>query len=637
MAGASGHHQTGRMVIERTRHTRPVRRSATRLAALAVVVLGLVIAVPVAEAASGTATATKLGSSVTFHGKGAGHGVGMSQYGARGRAKAGETATQILAAYYRTARRATTDPDQVVRVLLLDRAPATTDDPLVIHGRGGPWTVDDVEGTFPADAELRVWQPDVILEDVPTPGPLLEVTDAAGTTLVAATPSPAKVVARPADPLTRLQLDAKGPTNSTYRGALKLVLDGPEARVINRVGLDDYLRGVLPAEMPSRWPRAALRAQAIASRSYAVRRLHPGSGAFDLFADTRTQVYLGVDVETDRTNAIIDGDPGAILVKGKHDRAINAFYHSTGGGATENNEYAFVGSSGAVTASPVKYLRGIDDVAADGTPFDATSPYATWKTATLTRAQLSTIFGKDARTDVGSLNKLDLTHRGVSGRLYRVTLIGNKGLGEDGVGERVRQRLQRRPASRQRRPAQHAVRHPADQVGGPGGRGRLRAPGGGTARCRPASTSPTQTTLQITKVEGRRGAREERVGGHRLGVATGGHQQHDRRLEPVDRRRATGRRWAASTRIASAAPASGVASNRTATLPSTPTNQPRPNRTTVMAPAAIAGSRVPRASASVSTVTASNARNPTATSGSGGTWPLTRSTTAMANRPDRIA
>ncbi|HEY6571285.1 MAG TPA: SpoIID/LytB domain-containing protein [Candidatus Limnocylindrales bacterium] len=414
------------MVIERIWRTRSVRRSASRLVAVAAVVLGLVVAVPVADAASGTSKVTTLGTSVTFYGKGAGHGVGMSQYGARGRAKAGETATRILAAYYRTARRATTDPDQIVRVLLLDGVPATTDDPLVIHGRDGPWTIDDVEGTFPADAELRVWVPEMTPEDEPPPGPRLEVVDVEGTTLVAAA-SPAKVVARPADPATRLQLDAKGPGHDTYRGALKIVLEGAVARVINRVGLDDYLRGVLPAEMPSGWPGAALRAQAIASRSFAVRRLHPDTGAFDLFDDTRTQVYLGVDVETDRTNAIIDGDPGAILVKGKHDRAINAFYHSTGGGATENNEYAFVGASGAVTASPVKYLRGFKDVADDGTPFDAASPYASWKTATLTRARLSTIFGKDARTNVGDLRKLNLSRRGVSGRLYRVTLIGTKG------------------------------------------------------------------------------------------------------------------------------------------------------------------------------------------------------------------
>ena len=179
--------------------------------------------------------------------------------------------------------------------------------------------------------------------------------------------------------------------------------------------------------MPSSWPGAALKAQAIAARSYAVRRLHPGKGAFDLFDDTRSQVYLGAEVETDRTNAIIDGNPGAILVKGRDDTAINAFYHSVGGGATENNEYAFVGPTGTVTASPVTYLRGFADRDADGRAYDADAPLYRWSTTSLTRAQLSAIFKRDARTRVGDLTRLDLTNRGVSGRLYRVTLYGSGG------------------------------------------------------------------------------------------------------------------------------------------------------------------------------------------------------------------
>ncbi len=80
-----------------------------------------------------------------------------------------------------------------------------------------------------------------------------------------------------------------------------------------------------------------------------------------------------------------------------------------------------------MTASPVAYLRGFADRDADGKAFDAASPYATWQTATLTRAQLSSILRKDARTNVGDVTKLDLTNRGVSGRLYRVTLYGSAG------------------------------------------------------------------------------------------------------------------------------------------------------------------------------------------------------------------
>ena len=201
-----------------------------------------------------TTASTTLASTITFYGRGAGHGVGMSQYGARGRAKAGQSATRILAAYYRRARPATTDPEQVVRVLLLDDAPATAAKPLVLRGRGGAWRVDGLDGTFPAGAELRVWQPALGLQDVAMPGPELEILAADGSTRLFAGAAPIPVVVRPAGTATRLQVDANPTAHDTYRGSLRVVLDGPSARVVNRLGLDDYLRGVLPAEMPSSWP-----------------------------------------------------------------------------------------------------------------------------------------------------------------------------------------------------------------------------------------------------------------------------------------------------------------------------------------------------------------------------------------------
>jgi stage II sporulation protein D len=231
---------------------------------------------------------------------------------------------------------------------------------------------------------------------------------------------------RPRSSATRLQLPAKPSAYDTYRGVLRVILKATSANVVNRLPLDDYLRGVVPAEMPSGWPAEALKAQAIASRSYALRRLHPGTGSFDVHDDTRSQVYRGAEAERATTNAIIDATPGAILRSGGS--VVNAFFHSTGGGATENNEYAFVGSSGAVTSPPVGYLRGILDWSPDGlAPYDADAPYFAWTTTPLTVAQLSAMFGKDSRTKVGDLSRLDLRTRGVSGRLYRVTLYGAGG------------------------------------------------------------------------------------------------------------------------------------------------------------------------------------------------------------------
>ena len=75
----------------------------------------------------------------------------------------------------------------------------------------------------------------------------------------------------------------------------------------------------------------------------------------------------------------------------------------------------------------MSYLRGSLDRRDDGTAFDDAAPYATWKTKTYTRAQLSTWFGRDSRTKVGTITALDLRNRGVSGRLISVTLIGSLG------------------------------------------------------------------------------------------------------------------------------------------------------------------------------------------------------------------
>jgi peptidoglycan hydrolase-like amidase len=105
----------------------------------------------------------------------------------------------------------------------------------------------------------------------------------------------------------------------------------------------------------------------------------------------------------------------------------NTLYHSAAGGWTENNENVFVSSSGTIVAGPVSYLRGSSDRAADGTSYDKSSPYATWKTATYTRAQLSAFFATDSRTNVGTISGLDLSRRGVSRRLISVTLVGSTG------------------------------------------------------------------------------------------------------------------------------------------------------------------------------------------------------------------
>jgi stage II sporulation protein D len=355
----------------------------------------------------------------TFFGRGYGHGVGMSQYGARGRALAGQLAPQILAHYYAKTTLGTRDPVKtIVRVLLLTGFVGTSAKPLTIVGRGGGWTIDGVAQTFPADATLTL---------VPTATGALtwtaKVTSAANAVLYSGTLTGYQYV-RPAASTTLLQLVSKATATNVYRGLLRVRLN-TSAMVMNHLGLDLYLRGVVPLEMPSTWPTQALRAQAIAARSYAVYRLHPTVGTYDVFDDTRSQVYRGKNAETTAGTAAVTGTAGQILLSGTS--VVNALFHSAAGGWTENNENVFVSSTGKVVAGAVSYLRGSSDRAPDGTAYDAASPYATWKTVTYTGAALSGILAKDARTNVGSLTALDLSRRGVSKRLISVTLTGTLG------------------------------------------------------------------------------------------------------------------------------------------------------------------------------------------------------------------
>jgi stage II sporulation protein D len=349
--------------------------------------------------------------------------VGLNQYGARGRALAGQTAPQILAAYFKGSTLSTTNPAQAVRVLLMTGYSAVSTSPLIVYGRGGAWAIGGVAQVFPADAQLRAWRRTTTSSaGVTSTTWRIRVIAPDGTTVLYAAIVTGSVAVRPVDATTRLQLWSKPSAYDTYRGELVVRLGARSLSVVNGVGLDDYLRGVVPTEMPQTWPVEALRAQTIAARSYAARRLHPATGVFDVYDDTRSQVYRGLEAEKPITNGIIALEPGAVLRSSG--AIVDAYFHSTGGGATESNEYAFVGATGAVSTTRISYLRGIDDRSPSGLAWDAGAPYSAWSTSTLTRVQLSAMLRTNLRTNVGDVLRLNLTRRGVSGRLYQVVIYG---------------------------------------------------------------------------------------------------------------------------------------------------------------------------------------------------------------------
>ncbi|MFL5757717.1 MAG: SpoIID/LytB domain-containing protein, partial [Chloroflexota bacterium] len=410
-----------RPAVNARRRRRPLALGLAALALLATsssAVASEALSVGLAPAARVTPTAVApLPASFSFSGRGWGHGVGMSQWGARGRAEAGQTAAQILVHYFPGTTLGSVNAGTQVRVLVYAATPPTSTAPLRVVGRGGTWAIDGLAKSFPADAVLRAWQTTVTSSSGTTVKRwALQVKSTTGSVLYSGKRAP-DIRVRPTASATQLQLDSKPTTYDTYRGVLRLVLTG-RVTVVNELPLDLYLRGVVPIEMPPSWPTAALRAQAIAARGYAFRRLHPTTGLYDLYDDSRSQVYRGVRGESSVANAAIAATAGRVVKSGS--AVANTMFHSTGGGATENNENVFVSSTGRVVAAPVSYLRGSLDRDASGHPYDRGSPHYAWHTATYTPVQLGTILGHDSRTSVGALKALDLSARGVSGRLIRV-------------------------------------------------------------------------------------------------------------------------------------------------------------------------------------------------------------------------
>jgi stage II sporulation protein D len=241
---------------------------------------------------------------------------------------------------------------------------------------------------------------------------------------------------RPKTAATLLQVFSKPSMYDTYRGVIRVHLDtgAPTLDVINELTMEAYLRGVVPSEMPSTWPAAALRVQAIAASSYAARRIRGTDYTYDVSDDTSSQVYQGQEGEHVSTDDAIEATAGVVRKSGS--LIANTLFHSAGGGATEHNENVFVSSTGAKVAGPVSYLRGSADRRPDGTAYDDASPYATWATRAYSRTQLSAWFATDPRTNVGTLRALDLRDRGVSGRLISVRLIGSAGFRQHGLRPR---------------------------------------------------------------------------------------------------------------------------------------------------------------------------------------------------------
>jgi stage II sporulation protein D len=188
-----------------------------------------------------------------------------------------------------------------------------------------------------------------------------------------------------------------------YRGRLQVLVGGSGLRAINHVGLESYLPSVVGSEMPTSWPQAALRAQAVAARTYALRQRKPAD-PFDLSATVSSQVYKGVDAETPSTREAVLSTRGQVLMYGSS--LANAVFHSSSGGATEN--------SGDLWSQQLPYLVSVPD-------FDQASPVQAWQQR-LEPEQLQQAFA-----EIGGAQRIDVLSTTSTGRVRQARVSGPSG------------------------------------------------------------------------------------------------------------------------------------------------------------------------------------------------------------------
>lgn len=387
----------------------------------AVAVAALVVSV----GSAGVATAQSPPSDFTFRGGGFGHGVGMSQYGAKRQAEAGRTGTEIISHYYAGSRVATVNDLVPLRVNLVHRAPT-------VEVRG--------EGAVPNGGGLRITAGGTVVGTGATQGISLRVEGAEVVVVRAGSQvarGPSAVVEWD-NAATLFNVAAPGETldgrGHRYRhGAVDVTVSEGGLNVVLQLALHDlYLRGI--AEVPASWPAAALQVQAITARTYALRKFEAGPRAecschvFDTVAD---QVYAGWDKETAAGaaawNAAISAtspsaSTGQVVMVG--DRLASTNYSSSSSGFTESNLDGF----NSPTLLPE--LRPVPDAWSATTD----NPFAAW-THTRSQAAVAAAF---ALPDVVAI---DLSRRSAGGAVRQATARSSSGAVATIRGTELRSRL----------------------------------------------------------------------------------------------------------------------------------------------------------------------------------------------------
>lgn len=280
----------------------------------------------------------------------------------------------------------------VVRVLLLESEAvpvSALDRPLVLRlGSTMPPLATLAAGQ---QARLRLDQGRVLLETAAATRPLPLPAGGGALWLEAAAPAAPAIGGD-------FQLQQR-----RYRGALQLRLNGATLQAINHVPLELYLPSVVGSEMPASWPQAALRAQAVAARTYALRQRKPAA-SFDVSATVSSQVYKGVEAETATTREAVSATRGQVLVFAG--QLANTVFHSSSGGSTEN--------SGDIWSQQLPYLVSVPD-------FDQASPVHSWEQ----RLDPSVLLR--AFSETGGVDRIEVLATTGSGRVRQARVVGPRG------------------------------------------------------------------------------------------------------------------------------------------------------------------------------------------------------------------
>ena len=340
---------------------------------LALVSLLLLVAAVAAHARTSAQPVPTGSATFVVTGHGWGHGVGLSQYGAYGYAQKGFDYEKIVLHYF-PGTEIGDAPVSRVRVLLTSAKTLNIGSTADFKVRDATGTVHTVAaGRYPLTTALKL-PVDGKTQAAALKGPLLFQPGAAALGL-----------------------------KHRYRGSIQIDVNAGKLRAINVVGLEQYLYGVVPSEMPFDWLPEALKAQAVVARSYALATRR--TGAFDLYPDTRSQVYLGIEHEKPQTNAAVAATAGqVVLYQGE---VAKTYFFSTSGGRTASAE--------DVWGEPVPYLVSVPD------PYDSISPHHDWGPLVFTGAKLAKALKMKGQSVVDLQPELNS-----SGRIKVLNVVGTK-------------------------------------------------------------------------------------------------------------------------------------------------------------------------------------------------------------------